>query len=55
MIGINGEVKTAKELGINGAPPYALFQYIAFVIDDGVDALNGLHRWITKCHWTPLN
>jgi hypothetical protein len=55
MLGTSGEVKTARELGITGAPPYALFRYIAFVIDDGVDALNGLRRWITKRKWMPVN
>lgn len=55
MIGTHGEVKTARELGIGDAPPYALFRYITFVIDDGIDAVNGLRRWITKHRWMPVN
>jgi hypothetical protein len=55
MIGMMGEVKTARELGIDNAPSYALFQYISFVVDDGVDAFNGLRRWITKRKWMPID
>jgi hypothetical protein len=55
MIGTCGEVRTARELGIDNAPPYALFQFMSYVVDDGVDAISGLRRWITKRGWMPVN
>jgi hypothetical protein len=55
MIGTSGEVRTARELGIDNAPPYALFQFMSYAVDDGVDAISGLRRWITKRGWMPVN
>jgi hypothetical protein len=48
MTGFDGEVRTARELGIEGVPPYALYAYGVFVIQDGVDERTGAMRWVTK-------
>jgi hypothetical protein len=55
MIGTSGEVRTAGGVGISNAPPYALFQFMSYVVDDGVDAINGLRRWIIERGWMPVN
>lgn len=55
MTDIGGEVKTARELGIEGVPPYALYAYGVFVIQDGVDERTGAMRWVTKRKWLPID
>jgi hypothetical protein len=55
MTGFDGEVRTARELGIEGVPPYALYAYRLFVIQNGVDERSGAMRWVTKRKWLPID
>lgn len=49
-----GEVRTAKELGKQDAPPDMRYTYAEFVTQDGVDEQTGMLRWITKRTWVPV-
>ena len=55
MTGLSGEVRTARELGIEGVPSYALYTYSEFVIQDGVDERTGAMRWVTRREWFPID
>jgi hypothetical protein len=55
MTGSSGEVRTARELGMEGVPAYALYTYSEIVIRDGVDERTGATRWVTKRKWLPID
>ena len=54
-MGVIGEVRTAKQLGIPDAPPHALYMYTEFVTQDGIDDRTGAARWVMKRKWLPID
>ena len=50
-----GMLCSAKELGIEGVPPYTLYTYAEYVIKNGVDEHTGATCWVTRRKWLPID